>query len=159
LTEQLKTQEMLAALGLNTTKIAHEIANALNSMSSCVQMLEREMTKGKVIRGRILETIHNLSAEIGRLQTLLQELREFGRPMKLNSVPVRLAPAVAEVLHQSLTTTIAPPFQIQEDIPEDLPPVMADPEKLRQVLLNLTKNAIELKQCPRGAGSFCGVIN
>jgi signal transduction histidine kinase len=139
----VREREMLAELGLSTLKLAHEIANPLNAMSTCVQLLEQEVTAQEPDRDFIEEIIRSLHAEIGTLQILLQELREIGRPLKLNRVRVGLATLAAEVLRHTLPPTADQPVQVRKDFPDNLPPVMADPEKLKQVLVNLTKNALE----------------
>jgi len=134
---------MLACLGLAVSKVAHEIGNPLNGMFSCVQLLDRETREEGVDRDRILDAMDQLCSEIGRLEALLQELRALGRPLKLNSVPVSLTALVGEVLQRLLATNSAQLVQVQTEFTEDLPHVMADAEKLKQVLFNLTKNAIE----------------
>jgi two-component system, sporulation sensor kinase E len=134
---------MLAELGLSTLKLAHEIANAVNAMSACVHVLEQEITAQEFDRDLVQETICSLRAEIGTLQRLLEELREIGRPLKLNRAPIGLAALAAEVLRQALPPILDQPVQIRKYFPDDLPPVMADSEKLKRVLVNLTKNALE----------------
>jgi signal transduction histidine kinase len=143
LKQRLKEREMLASLGLAVAKVAHEIGNPLNGMSACVQVLDRQTREAGVDRERILDAVEHLCSEIGRLETLLQELRALGQPLKLNPVPVDLAALAGEALQPSFVTNAAPSIDIHWEFAQDLPPVMADPDKLKQVILNLVKNAIE----------------
>jgi signal transduction histidine kinase len=85
----------------------------------------------------------HLYSELGRLETLLQELRSLGRPPQLSPIAVNVAALVGEVLRQCFLANASQPIDIRSELAEDLPPVLADPEKLKQVVFNLTKNAIE----------------
>jgi signal transduction histidine kinase len=141
--QQLQQRDMLAALGLNASKVVHEIANPLNAMFSSVQMLEREIAAGGVSRQRVEVTTGYLRGEIRRLQSLLYEMRDIARPLKLSFTRVSCAAAVGKALHELSPAAVAAAVQVREDFSEALPPVIADPEKLKQVVLNLAKNAIE----------------
>jgi signal transduction histidine kinase len=143
LKQRLKEREMLASLGLAVSKVAHEIGNPLHGMSACVQFLDRQTREQGIDRDLILDAMNHLSAEIGRLETLLQELHSLGRPLKVKPVPVNMATLAGEVLQQSFVTNAAQSIDIRSELPEDLTPAMADPEKLKQVILNIVKNAIE----------------
>jgi signal transduction histidine kinase len=134
--------EMLAELGLAVSQIAHEIANPLDGIWACVQLLERDITREDTDPGRMRETLDSLNAQIGRLRNLLNELRELPRPLKLNLLPVALSPLVSETV-DCAAPTVAPSILIRKDLPQNLPPVLADADKLKQVILNLVKNAVE----------------
>jgi signal transduction histidine kinase len=134
--------EMLAELGLAVSQIAHEIANPLDGIWACVQLLEQEMIHQDTDPRRMRETLDSLNAQIGRLRNLLNELRELPRPLKLNLLPIALSPLLAETVDLA-APTVAPSVQIRKDFPQNLPPVMADSDKLKQVILNLVKNAVE----------------
>ena len=133
---------MLAELGLAVSQIAHEIANPLDGVWACVQLLEQEMACEDASPYRMRGTLDSLNIEIGRLRNLLNELRELPRPLKLNLVPVALSPLVSETLDYA-APTILPSILIRKDLPQNLPPVLADADKLKQVILNLVKNAVE----------------
>ena len=91
---------------------------------------------------RMRGTLDSLNIEIGRLRNLLNELRELPRPLKLNLVPVALSPLVRETFNYA-APTVLPSILIRKDLPQNLPPVLADADKLKQVILNLVKNAVE----------------
>ena len=85
-----------------------------------------------------------MKEELFRLQQLLNELREFSRPPILNLSSVNLGETVRDGLDMETLLRLSPkPIVIERQFPEDLPPIMADSEKLRAVLVNLSKNAIE----------------
>ncbi|SRR5258706_7059868 len=134
--------EMLAELGLAVSQIVHEIANPLGGMLACVESLERDMIREDTDPRRMRDTLASLNAQIGRLRNLLNDLRELARPLKLNLLPVALTPLVAETVDLA-ARTVAPSVQVRKDFSQNLPLVMADSDKLKQVVLNLVKNAVE----------------
>jgi signal transduction histidine kinase len=135
-------RERLAELGLNTSKVIHEIANHLNGISTSVQVVKYQMTQQEDCDAT-LKTIDDLVCQLKNLQDLLQELRDFGRPLKLNCEPLSLAALAGEVISQALPAMATQSVESKQNFPDSLPPVLADQKKLKQVLINLVKNATE----------------
>jgi signal transduction histidine kinase len=140
-TKRLQEFKALSIMGTATARIAHEIANPLNGMFTTAQLLERFLHRGE--NDRALSAVRDLKEEVNSLKSLLDELREFSRPMTspLNVGPVNLVALINEVL--SAQAINGQQIQVERQISEDLPPVLGDTEKLKGALLNLTKNAIE----------------
>jgi len=142
--EKLRQSERLAAITVAAAKLAHEIGNPLNGMSTTVQILERYLSKHKHLTDETLtSTIQDLKQEIDRLRSLLQGWRALARPHSLNVQPVSLMEVVAEVLRTQAFYYSEHGITIEHTFPSQLPCVMADQEKLTQALLNLCKNAVE----------------
>ena len=165
LQEQLLERERLAAIGTTAATFAHEVGNPLNSMYMVAQLLERRLVKKRDLVDDTLTTpLRNLMSEIRRLTILLEEFRALARRQKLNLQPTSLAPLVAELLAVETPLYTARGIKVEQILPPDLPPIMADNEKLKQVLLNLSKNAIEampqggtLTTCARHSGGHVRV--
>lgn len=144
LQERLLEQERLAAIGTTAATFAHEVGNPLNGMSLTAQILERRLAKRPAqVEDDILTPLRTLMGEIRRLSLLLDEFRTLARRQTLHYQPLQLAHLVTDVL-----TTEAPEFeaadvQVTHQLPSDLPVISADRERLKQVLLNLCKNAVE----------------
>lgn len=146
LEEQLRQKERLSALGLATAKIVHEIGNPLNGISTTAQVLKRHFeTQRAHVSAEIVEIVGGLQSEIDRLRTLLDDIRSFSSPnaQVLQTEPLNLATLAAEVLAQEQRSYHQYAIYVEQDLPADLPPVMADRNKITQVLLNLYKNAFE----------------
>ena len=136
--------ERLATMGLTTAKLVHEIGNPLNGMSTTVQLLERDLMKpGPPDKELLRSTVHDLSSEINRLRSLLVEFRSLARPHALDLQSTALASLVTELLAVETGQYAERGIQIKNEVRPDLPLVMGDQEKLKQVVLNLCQNAVE----------------
>ena len=144
LQEQLLERERLAAIGTTAAKFAHEVGNPLNGMYMATQLLERHLVRqSNPADERLTTIVRNLTGEIKRLNLLLEEFRSLARRQQLNLRSVPLALVVTDVLNAETPHYTAGGIRVEQVLPPDLPPIAADHEKLKQVLLNLCKNAAE----------------
>jgi signal transduction histidine kinase len=137
--------ERLAAVGTMAAGLAHEVRNPLNSASLQLTVLERRLARGEGA-GATAPIIGIIKSEIERLDRLVRDFLAFAKPSPLEPRPVSVGALIeavaqlirpeAEAAHVAVVTTVAP----------SLPAAAGDPERLRQVLLNLTRNAIEAMQ-------------
>lgn len=142
--EKLRQSERLAAISVAAAKLAHEIGNPLNGMSTTVQILERYLSRKKQLTDETLtSTMQDLKQEIERLRSLLQGWRALARPQPLMMQPVSLPTVVAEVLRTQAFYYREYGVTVEQTFPPQLPWIMGDREKLTQALLNLCKNAVE----------------
>ena len=142
--EKLRHSQRLAAIATAAAKLAHEIGNPLNGLATTVQILERSLGKQQPLADELLSsTVQDLKQEINRLQSLLQGWRALARPQQLNLQPTFLATLIAEVLKPQVPYYVERGIQLQQIFSPELSLVIADQEKLAQVLLNLCKNAVE----------------
>jgi signal transduction histidine kinase len=140
--QKLIESERLIAIGTATAKIVHEIGNPLNGIYTTVQLLERFATRQKNSADDV-STIQDLKREISRLNALLQELRSFSRSQQLTLQPTNLTALMAEVLAIETPSYTECGIHVEQDFSSELPETLTDPEKLKQVILNLCKNAVE----------------
>lgn len=142
--EKLRQSERLAAISVAAAKLAHEIGNPLNGMSTTVQILERYLSKRRSLADETLtSTLQDLKQEIDRLRSLLQGWRALARPQPLTMQPLSLPTVVAEVLRTQAFYYNEHGITLEQTFPPHLPRVIGDQEKLAQALLNLCKNAVE----------------
>jgi two-component system, LuxR family, sensor kinase FixL len=144
LQEQLLERERLAAIGTTAATFAHEVGNPLNSMYMAAQLLERRLAKQQSeIDERAQGSLRNLMSEIKRLIELLDEFRSLARRQKLTLQPMSLAAVVGDVLAAESLSYRVQGITVEQSFPADLPLVRIDVEKMKQVVLNLCKNAAE----------------
>lgn len=136
----LQEKERLATLGTTAAVFAHEIANPLNGISTSLQLVRDAVTD---IDPEVRDSLEASSAEIERLTQLLKDYRSFARPQRLNLQLVDLQQIIREVLASEGGTYAAKAIDLEFQISDELPPIHADREKLKQVILNLAKNALE----------------
>ncbi|MGE0685019.1 MAG: nitrogen regulation protein NR(II) [Candidatus Binatia bacterium] len=142
--EALHRSERLAMLTTAATKLAHEIGNPLNGLSTTVQIMERFLKKQSPSEDESLDAfLQDLRAEIARLQSLVQNWRSLSSMTRIDLRPHSLSRLVADVLRSQVQYYTELGIILCESIPPDLPPILADANSLAQVILNLSKNAIE----------------
>jgi PAS domain S-box-containing protein len=143
LQEQLVEKERLAAMSVTTAKLIHEIGNPLNGMSLTVKLLQRHLPEHKELDRRVISSVDNLLKEINRLGQLIYDFKAFAGSERYVFKPTSLAAVAVETLELEGPNYAARGIKVEQAIPADLPLIMADADKLKQVVLNLCKNAVE----------------
>jgi PAS domain S-box-containing protein len=140
--EKLRESERLAAVGATSAMLAHEVGNPLNGISTTVQMIERDLSQPRDgVKPIVFSALADIRAEINRLGALLHEFRFLARPQHLELEPVRLDAMVRDVL--AVEAYAARDIDIEIEIPENLPLLHVDQEKLTQVIANLVDNSAD----------------
>jgi len=127
----------------NLAAVAHEIANPLTGISLSLKLAKRRIEKLRVKDPFLLSTIDLAGQEVDRVTSLLDQLRSFADPKPLVFTRIDLPQAVKETLHCQLPDYKARGITVQFEFDELLTSIVADSEKLKQVIINLCKNAIE----------------
>jgi len=142
LTERTKRAEKLASIGTLAAGLAHEIRNPLNGAKLHVAFLDRTLRRTGAADD-VLEAVHVVGDEIGRLANLVTEFLDFARPRPLQPKRTTLLPLCERVLQLSASEASRAGVTLVRDFPSRDIELDADSAKLEQVLLNLTGNAIE----------------
>jgi signal transduction histidine kinase len=135
--QRLLQSERLATIGRFASQIAHEIRNPLNSISLNIELLEDEFKDSdEEARG----LIRSVLKELDRLNGIVSEYLQFARFPKPN-----LKRGQIEGVIRSVIQSFRPPDRIRFSVKlaESTPPVWLDEQLVRQVLDNLTRNAVE----------------
>jgi len=139
---RMKERDRLAALGSMAAGLAHEVKNPLGAIKGAAQLLEELGGSGgddptaREFVGIILE-------EANRLDRVVGSFLDYARPHAGNPIPLDLNAAVRRTV-QILSSQIADGgIDVQLDLAEPIPRARMDPEKFRQVLMNLMQNAIQ----------------
>ena len=117
--------------------LAHEIKNPLGGIKGAAQILG-ETLAGDPEAGRFTALI---TREVDRVSALLEQLLELTRPPQLQLAAVNVHRILNDVL--LLERTAGEALTVRCEFDPSLPDVCADEAKLRQVFLNLTRNALE----------------
>jgi PAS domain S-box-containing protein len=141
--ERLRQSERLATLGTTAAVFAHEIGNPLNGLSTSLQLAETLLKTSNTPDPRILETLQAASQEVHRLTSLLKDYRSFARPLRLKIEATDLRRAVQEILTPNMRSYTDSGIKVNVQFGEDFPLIHVDKERIKQVILNLCKNAVE----------------
>jgi two-component system, NtrC family, sensor histidine kinase HydH len=142
--EQVRRADRLSAIGQLSASLAHEIRNPLASIDGAANLIESSQTSDEMRRSSFA-IIHK---EIQRLSRLLTNLLDFARPRKpeFEAVePGRLFDAIINLTGHSAEQK---GIGISKDVSSSVPAFECDPEQMKQVIFNLTINAVQAMTNP-----------
>jgi len=132
----------MSALGRLTASIAHEINNPLQSVRSCLSLVEEELDEGGSA-DVIKQDLQIAAEEVKRIVRIVRQLREFYRPAREGIEPINLHSILQNVLDLVNKRLQHGNVMVERRWAEDLPVVQANPDQLKQVFLNLIINAAD----------------
>jgi signal transduction histidine kinase len=135
--------ERLAAVGTLATGLAHEVRNPLNSALLQLEVLKRRLDRGETSPEKLSLTSNLVQAEIRRLERLVNDFLGFAQAKSLELKSVSLNELVRSVVEQMKPEASAVSVEVSAELDPAVGHVDAEPQQMRQVLLNLMKNAIE----------------
>lgn len=137
---ELRQKETLAAIGKMVAGVAHEIRNPLGAISNSAAVLSRDL----VLEGEDLKLMEIIVRESNRLRETINNFLTFAHPPPYHFLTVDPSKLVEDVLILVRRDSLCGPgVDLQVDIPESLPSVEMDRDRLHQVLWNLIRNALE----------------
>lgn len=143
LERQARINERLAVAGTLAAGLAHEIRNPLNGASLHITVLERSLMRLPEVPETALESAEVLKTEVKRLSALVSDFLEVARPRPIQRSLCDLNEVVSHVLCLVRPEAEGRCVSLSlERFPFEIP-ASVDPERLRQAVLNLVKNALE----------------
>ncbi len=138
----------LAHLGTLASGLAHEIRNPLNAMNLNLQLLEEELASGE-LSSETLSMLRSSRAEVERLERLVQDFLAYARPQPARKIETVLADLVGDVVRFIRPQFADAGVDLIYEQEKGVPPVRIDQALVRQALLNVLQNAMEVS--PRGS--------
>ncbi|OXS58965.1 hypothetical protein B1A99_13510 [Cohnella sp. CIP 111063] len=141
LEEQVRRSDRLKTIGQIAAGTAHEIRNPLTAIKGFMQLLnkslrDRDMEKEQEFVGIVL-------SELDRVNDLVSEFLLLSKPKELRQVSMRVGGIIQEILPMIRNEALLHNVTVIYYPKPEMPPILADKELLKQVFLNLGKNAIE----------------
>jgi signal transduction histidine kinase len=144
LEERLQMAERSNALGRLAAALAHEIRNPLNSINLSIDHVRERLAPSDVPRNAQFERIlGGVKQEIARLNALVGDFLNFGRPLRMRPRACAIPDVIREVADLVDVKARDQNVRLQVEADATLPEVVADPELLKTCLLNLMLNALD----------------
>ncbi|HBZ68721.1 MAG TPA: PAS domain-containing sensor histidine kinase [Deltaproteobacteria bacterium] len=138
-------RERLAAFGRIAAGIAHEVKNPLGGIRGAAELLELRATDSQT-----RESARLIVREVDRIATLVDDLMVFARGEKLQLAPVNLHRLLDDVLDLLAHDPLSASARVERHFDPSLPELLADPDRLVQVFLNLARNALQALEAKGG---------
>lgn len=137
--EHLKRAEKLASLGQMISGVAHEIRNPLSIIRGTVQLMEKNFIG---IDG-LDEYVRIVKEQSDRENSVIQELLDYARPAKQQLLNMDINLLIKSVLSFTNKYIQDKHVILKLELETDIPETLIDPDKIKQVFVNIIINACE----------------
>lgn len=143
LEEKLREAEHLSGIAQLAKSIAHEIRNPLNFISLSIDHLKKKFSPGSDAEREQFESlVRSIKHEIQRLNKLVGDFLDYGKPLRLNRQDTDLHALIQDVvaLVSAKAEKDAITIQYHE---EKIPRLSLDPELIKTCIFNIILNAFQ----------------
>ncbi|MCX5865172.1 MAG: response regulator [Deltaproteobacteria bacterium] len=142
---QLRQAQKMEAIGTLAGGIAHDFNNILAAILGYTELAKHGMipeSEPDHCLGEVLKATY-------RAKELVQQILAFSRKGEQEIKPMRIQCVVKEAL-KLLRASIPASIEIQQRIAPDCRPILADPTRIHQIILNLCTNASHAMEAKGG---------
>lgn len=132
----LQKSEKLAVVGQLAAGIAHEIRNPLTSIKGFIQLVHSETNQHK-------EFLEIVLTELERINAIIGEFLVLAKPNAVKFKKANIQPLLDDVVALINSQAAMDNVQINVSYKTDLPEIICEENQLKQVFINILKNAIE----------------
>ena len=138
LREEVAQREQLTSYGHIAAGIAHEVKNPLGGIRGAAELISRWSDDERANRAAEL-----IVSEVDRIADLVEELMVFARGDELEIAMVNLHQVLDEVIDLARMDPLCQGKTIKRIYDPSIPEFAADADRLKQVFLNLVRNALQ----------------
>ncbi len=143
LEERLREAEHLSAVGQLSRSIAHEIRNPLNFISLSIDHIGTKYLPADGEQAKTFSSlVSGIKQEIHRLNRLVTDFLDYGKPMKLNRRLVGFDSMLNDVVEIIKAKAASEQVMIREQY-DFMPELTVDPELMKTCILNVVTNAFQ----------------
>jgi signal transduction histidine kinase len=139
LERQVRQAEKLAAVGRLASEVAHEVGTPLNVIAGRAGIIQQALAP----EHPSLRHVETIARQVERITAILRQLLDYARPRQPAVRPVALRPILEQIVDLLAPLARRRAVRLEQDVPDDTPLLLADPDQLQQVLINLTGNALD----------------
>jgi signal transduction histidine kinase len=131
--------ERLAAIGRAVSEIAHDMKSPLMAIGGFVNQVSRKLPPGEPDKKKLSLVVR----ETSRLESMVKEMLEFGRPIQLQKTMENLNDLAKECVDLNRSIAEGRDVEIKTEFDPQLPLQPLDGNRIKQVMMNLITNAIQ----------------
>jgi signal transduction histidine kinase len=132
--------ESLAAVGRTVSEIAHDMKTPLMAIGGFTTQVLRCLSPDDPKYGKLEIAVK----QTARLEAMVRELLDFGKPLELNRCKVDLNEILQEALALSQPLADQKQVNLKTDLYPSAPELMLDSQRVLKVLVNLITNAVQV---------------
>ena len=144
LQDSLRNSETMSAMGALVAGVAHEVRNPLFGISATLDAFESRFEN----RAEFRRYFEILKERVQRLNELMQQLLDYGKPLCLELEDVCLRKVAREAIQACAPVAAAAEVEIAAKLASEMPPLRGDRMRILQVFENILENAVQ--HSPRG---------
>ncbi|MFP3722194.1 PAS domain S-box protein [Niallia circulans] len=138
LEEQLRKSSTLNVVGELAAGIAHEIRNPMTALKGFIQLLEDGVaSRENEMYFSVIKT------ELTRIESIINEFLLLAKPQAVQYVNRDIRQIMNDTIELLYAQAVLQNVQIIKMFTEDMPTIYCEPNQLKQVFINIIKNAIE----------------
>ncbi len=130
-----------------TAMLVHDLRSPIMGIRSILEFIREPIMQGKVLEKSHLDLVHSAHDAANRMLALINDMLDLSKfeagKINLHPEPVSVKDLVEFTIRQMSIQLRQKEIDLRADVPEGLPSVSADPQKIGQVLMNLLSNALK----------------
>ena len=137
--KEMEKMNRLSTVAEIASAVAHEVRNPLAGIKIMAQSIEEDANGHE----QQLECSQRIIRQVDRLNELLSEFFSYARPVEPKKQPISVKTILAETRPLISNRLINNSINLVENIAPKLPEIIADPNQMQQVFLNLMLNSTD----------------